>query len=152
MTRAWELPLVQLARSEARHYRQHATVEGSHVAAHKGHAGNEAADRLAEAGRRRLMVPERAAALISCAPPIPPEPEQRSIALADRIFWQEISDKVDPLRPFRLGKQDAEMVELTSGSANVRTMLPAGRRVGLADQVQQAGGLRRGSQKDASSP
>ena len=37
-----ELPLVQLARSEARHYRQHATVEASHVAAHKGHAGNEA--------------------------------------------------------------------------------------------------------------
>ena len=26
-----ELPLVQLARSEARHYRQHATVKGNHV-------------------------------------------------------------------------------------------------------------------------
>ena len=40
------------------------------MAAHRGLAGNEAADRLADAGRRQWMVPERAAALISCAPSI----------------------------------------------------------------------------------
>ena len=50
------------------------------------------------------MLPERATALTSCAPPIPPEPEQRSIALADWIFWQEISDEVDPFTPFRRQK------------------------------------------------
>ena len=47
------------------------------------------------------MVPERAAALLSCAPPLLPEPEQRSIAQADRIFWQEIRDEVDSPSPFR---------------------------------------------------
>ena len=36
-----ELPLVQLARSEARHFRLPAGIEGRHVAAHKGHGGNE---------------------------------------------------------------------------------------------------------------
>ena len=119
-----EIPLVQLARSEARCYRQRA---GRHVAAHGGLAGNEAADRLADAGRRRWMVPERAAAFISCASSIPPEPEVRFFTLADRIFWQKIKDEVDPLRPFRLGRQCLEVVELTFGSANVRTLLPAER-------------------------
>ena len=123
------------------------------MAAHDGHAGNEAAARLVEAGCRRSVVPERAAALVSCAQPILPEPELCSIALADRIFWQGIRDEVDPLRPFQLGKQSAETVGLTFGSANVRTLLPAersaasragpramsGRRVGLTDQLQQAG-------------
>ena len=60
-----EIPLVQLSRSEARCCRQRAGIEGRHVAAHRVHAGNEAADRLADAGRRRWMVPEWAAALIS---------------------------------------------------------------------------------------
>ena len=122
-----ELPLVQLARSEARHYRQRAGIEGRHVAAHKGYAGNDAADRLAEARRRRVMVPKRAAALISCAQLTLPGPEPRSSALADKIFWQRIRDEVDPLRPFQPGKQSAEMVEITLGSANVRTLLPAER-------------------------
>ena len=110
-----ELPLVQLARSEARHYRQRAGIEGRHVAAHKGQTSNEAADRLAEGGRKRLIVPQRAAALISCAQPILPEPEQRSIALA---LWQEILDEVDHLRPFWLGKQSGETVGSRSASAS----------------------------------
>ena len=33
-----EIPLVQLARSEARHHRQRAGIEGRHVAAYKGPA------------------------------------------------------------------------------------------------------------------
>ena len=70
-----ELPLVQLARTETRHNKQRADIEGRHVTAYKEHAGNEAADRVTKAGRRRLMVPERAAKLISCA-----EAEPRSIA------------------------------------------------------------------------
>ena len=78
-----------------RRYRQRAGVEGRHVAAHRGHAGNEAADRLAEAGRRWWMVPERAAALISFAPSIPPEPEVHFVALADRIFWHGIKGLAD---------------------------------------------------------
>ena len=78
------------------------------------------------------MVLERAAALISCAQSIPPEPE----------------DEVDPLRNFRPGRQCLVVVELTFGSANVGTLLPAertgppamsGRRVDLADQLHQAG-------------
>ena len=72
-------------------------------------------DRLAEAGRRRPKVPEGAAALISCAQPILPEPGPRSVALADRIFWQGIRDEIDPLRPFRPGSRSAETVELTYG-------------------------------------
>ena len=75
-----EIPLVQLARSEARRYRQRAGIEGCHVAAHRRHAVNEAADRLA-AGRRRWTVAEQAAALVT---------------LADRIFWQGIKDEVVP--------------------------------------------------------
>ena len=123
------------------------------MAAHRRHAGNEVADRLAEAGRRRWMVPERAAALISCAPSIPLEPEVPFVTLADRIFWQGIKDEVGPLRPFRPGRQCPEVVEPILGSANVRTLLPAersavsragppamsGRRVDLADQLHQAG-------------
>ena len=93
----------------------------------KDHAGNEAADRLAEAGRRRLMVPERAAALISCARPILPEPEQCSSALADRILGKRSATRLATLKPFWLGKQSAETVELTLGSAIVRTQLPAKR-------------------------
>ena len=76
-----------------------------------------------------------------------------SFTLADRIFWQGIKDEVDPLRPFRPGRQCLEVVELIFGSANVRTLLPAersaasragppamtGRRVDLADQLHQAG-------------
>ena len=99
------------------------------------------------------MVPERAAALISSAPSIPPEPEVPVFTLADRIFWQGIKDEVDPLRPFRPVRQCLEVVELIFGSANVRTLLPAehtaasrvgppamcGRRVELADQLHQAG-------------
>ena len=98
------------------------------------------------------MVPERAAALISCTPSFPPESEVPFLTLADRIFWQGIKDEVDPLRPFRPGRQRLEVVELIFGSANVRTLLPAersaasraphamtGRRVDLADQLHQAG-------------
>ena len=97
--------LVQLARSEARCYRQRAGIEGRHVAAHRRLADNEAADRSADAGRRRWMVPERAAALISCAPSFPPESEVPFLTLAGRIFWQGIQDEVDPLRLFRPGRQ-----------------------------------------------
>ena len=67
-----EIRLVQLARSEARCYRQLAGIEDRHVAAYRGLAGNGAADRRGDAGRRRWMVQERAAALISCAPSFPP--------------------------------------------------------------------------------
>ena len=148
-----EIPLVHLARNEARCYRQRAGIDGRHVATHRGLAGNEAADRLADAGRRRWMVPERAAAFISCASSIPPEPEVPFFTLADRIFWQKIKDEVDPLRPFRPGRQCLEVVELIVGAANVRTLFPAersaasragppattGRRVDLADQLHQAG-------------
>ena len=81
-----ELPLVPLARSEARHHRQRAGIEG--------HASNGAADRLAEAGRRRLMVPDRAAALISCAQPILPEPESCSVALAPTKTGQSLARKI----------------------------------------------------------
>ena len=84
-----EIPLVQLARSEARCYRQRAVIDCRHVAAHRELAGNEAADRLADAGRRRWMVPERAAAFISCASSIPPQLEAPFFTLADRIFWQK---------------------------------------------------------------
>ena len=93
------------------------------------------------------MVPERAAAPISCAPSIPPEPEAPFFALADRIFWQ--GRFVEAFSPW----QYLEVVELTFGSANVRTLLPAersaasragppamsGRRVDLADQLHQTG-------------
>ena len=64
---------------------------------------------------------------VSCAPSISPEPEVPFFTLADRIFWQGINDEVDPLRPFRLGRQSLEVVELIFGSANVRTLLPAER-------------------------
>ena len=98
------------------------------------------------------MVPERATALISCAPSVPLEPEVHFVTLAVRIFWQWIKDEVGPLRLFRPGRQCLELVELTFGSANVRTVLPAGRsavsragppamsrrRVDLADQFYQA--------------
>ena len=130
-----------------------AGIDGRHVAAHGGLAGNEAADRLADAGRRRWMVPERAAAFISCASSIPPQPEAPFFTLADRIFWQEVKDEVHPLLPFRPGRQALEVVELIFGSANVRTLLLAERsaasracppamtkrRVDLADQLHQAG-------------
>ena len=109
-----------------RRYRQRAGIEGRHVAAHRGHPGNEAADRLA-AGRRWWMVPERATALISCAPSVPLEPEVHFVTLAVRIFWQWVKDEVGPLRPFWPGRQCLEVVELTFGSANVRTVLPAER-------------------------
>ena len=99
------------------------------------------------------MVPERAAALISCALSFPPESEVPYLTLAGRIFWQGIKDEVDPFRPFRPGRQCLEVVELVFGSANVSTLLPAersaasqagppaitGRRVDLADQLHQAG-------------
>ena len=79
--------------------------------------------------------------------------QRYSFTLADRIFWQKIKNEVDPLRPFRLGKQCLEVVEFIFGSANVHTLLPAersaasrggppamsGRRVDLADQFHQAG-------------
>ena len=144
-----EIRLVQLTRSETQCYRQSAGIECRHVAAHRGLAGNEAADRLADAGRRRWMVAERAAALISCAPSFPPESRGTfPYRLADRIFWQGIKDEVDPLRLFRPGRQCLEVVELIFGSVNVRTLLPAersaasragppamnGRSVDLADQ------------------
>ena len=122
------------------------------MAAHRGLAGNEAADRPADAGRRRWMVLEQAIALISCAPSFPPESEVPFLTLADRIYWQGIKDEVDPPRPCRPGRQCLEVVELIFGSANVRTLLPAersaasragllamtGRRVDLADQLHQA--------------
>ena len=73
------------------------------------------------------MVSERAAALISCAPLIPPEPEVPFVTLDDRIFWQRIKDEVDPIRPLRPGRQCLEVVKPTLGSANVRTLLPAER-------------------------
>ena len=73
--------LVQLARSEERCFLQRAGIDGRHVAAHRGLAGNEAADRLADAGRRRWMVPKRAAGFISLASSIPPKPELKSFFL-----------------------------------------------------------------------
>ena len=79
-----EIRLVQLARSEARCYRQCAGIEGRYVAAHRELAVNEAADRLPDAGRRRWVVPDRAAALISCTPSFPPESEVTFLTLVDR--------------------------------------------------------------------
>ena len=90
------------------------------------------ADRLAD---RRWMVPERAAALISCAPPIPPEPEVPFFTLANRIFWQGIKDEVDPLRPFRPGRQCLEVVELTFASAGSGAHQPGQRSIALADTI-----------------
>ena len=66
---------------------------------------------------------------------------------------KKIKDEVDPLRPLWPGRQCLEVVELTFGSANVRTLLPTersaasragppamtGRRVDLAHQLHQAG-------------
>ena len=89
----------------------------------------------------------------------PPEPEVPFFTLADRIFWQGIKDE----RPFRPGRQCLEVVELTFGSANVCTLLPAersaasragppavsGRRVDLADQLHQGGDFHRGYSGDA---
>ena len=121
-----EIPLVQLARSEARCYRQRAGIDGRHVAAHRGLAGNEAADRLADAGRRRWMVPERAAAFISCV--VDSSTARGTFLYAGRSdLLAKIKDEVDPLRPFRPGRQSFEVVELILGSANVRTLLPAER-------------------------
>ena len=75
------------------------------MAAHRVLAGNEAADRLADAGRKRWMVPERVVALISCALSFPPESEAPFHTLADRIFWQGIKDEVGPLGTFRPGRE-----------------------------------------------
>ena len=91
---------MQLAPSEARCYRQRAGIEGRHVAEHRGLAGNEAADRLADAGRRRGWFRSGTAALTSCTPSFHPESEVPFLTLADRIFWQGIKDEVDPLRPW----------------------------------------------------
>ena len=81
----------------ARCYRQRAGIDCRHVAAHRGLAGNEAADRLSDAGRRRWMVPERAAAFISCASSIPllglcpPAVTGRRVDLADQLHQTGIS-------------------------------------------------------------
>ena len=71
------------------------------------------------------------------------------VTLANRIFWRSV-------KAFSAW-QCLEVVELTSGSANVRTLLPAkrnavsramsGRRVDLADQLHQAGISVVGTQK-----
>ena len=73
------------------------------------------------------MVPERAAALISCAPPIPPEPDLSFFVLADRIFLARDQRRGGPLWPFGPGRKGLEAVGLTLGSANVRTLLTAER-------------------------
>ena len=114
-----EIPLVLLARA-----RPHAAgnVLALRVATWLRTGGLQAS-----AGRRRWMVPERAAALISCAPSIAVEPEVLFVTLADRIFLQEIKDEVDPSRPFLPGRQRPEVVELTFGSANDCTLLSAER-------------------------
>ena len=91
-----EIPPVQLARSEARCHRQRAGIEGRHVAAHSGLAGNEFG---------------------GCWPQAVDGAGAGRCALADRIFWQGIKDEVDPLRPFRPGRQCLEVVELIFGSA-----------------------------------
>ena len=132
-----EIPLVQLARSEARCYRL-----ALMVATWLRTGGLQAT---------RLLTDWRM--LAAGASSIPPQPEAPFFTLADRIFWQEIKDEVDPLLPFRPGRQSLEVVELIFGSANVRTLLPAERsaasracppamtrrRVDLADQLHQAG-------------
>ena len=88
-----ELPLVQFARSEARHYRQFGGIEGRHVAAHKGNAGNEAAGRLAgwlaDAGRRRLTVPEWVAVLLRTAD------SSRARVMFHRFGRQESAETVE---------------------------------------------------------
>ena len=100
------------------------------MAAHRVHAGNEAADKQPEAGRRQWVVPEQAAALISCAPSIPPDPEVHFVTLADRIFWQRIKDEVDPLD---------SVSRLWSLPSRAGPPAMSGRRADVADRFHQAG-------------
>ena len=68
----------------------------------EGHASNEAVDRLAEAGRRRLTVSERRAALISCAQP--------ADSSRGRVMFRRLG-RQGPLAPTKTGQSLARKIQ-----------------------------------------